>query len=987
MLKSKNSNSSQVSISQDLRNRFSDISCCSIGKFILAQYCRCYPNYVEQVDADLFHLKNSTHTDIHTSNRATKQPTDTDSCSILDILVLRENCNEHIDEEQIPVFICEQWVFKLTNTSSTVDRAQSVNDVQREIEHYFSSSPFSFWLKEHFQFKPFRLSHRVRTDHEDSSLLGVCFPMDSSQMDHMVSSVGRFSSVVQKKLSSHPHSQMSSDRHSASMGSWLKHAFSPIMIGSDKLLKLTVFAPERMPADSPDCPFCIPSSESPSLTPKRSNRVGASVEESRQPPVSESTDVTSLRGSNNENLASSPSSFVECSLDLKPLDENLNSPIVVMTDSRTNFFPESSHSAMYDMPFFPVVNFESATESATSTLTKKSRLVKASGTSVPLESPPRKQQRISAESNGLSSCSDLTVTTTVTSSLSHNRGATLDNVIAEFHQLNVERCEFDHLKQDWNHSSLNTTDCLPPEQFYLSTGKLPTSVQAPQSEPCVTRSLAKKREYTSNAPGLDSKNSMNSSSSESNYGHLPRERRRNATSTCVSQRDSILFFNRRTGLPLQSSPVPLKRSTSGKFDFDSSLSSLKPSQSSTSVYDQTKQNTHLDSSTCGNRSSEAALSTTLSNVQLRRRPASLRLNLPTENEQNGRHALPGRRRTCQTEVDQVEISCSAPPSGSRNSGLRSSGHDRMANTLGCSPVSHGSSQHLLVNFEESMLNGRIHPVGQVDGFTLELGASGSFFPAHERVPLKTYFFNLSDDNKPSPYLGYADLRHLRNGKGYHVPMKGSVQLTLFNPNKFVVKMFVIGYDFEDMPPNSQTFLRQRTVYVPIPKKPSLTEHSWTESNEEARSSSNEPSKVGDHLSATDLYWLSSKRCESELTTSSSCSSSSCSCSSLSSLSSACSSSSLASSQTVNSIGGRAEHSVCLRYLVHLRFHTTRSGRLYLHTDARLIFARDKFEFDPRVADYELRSFVHAPSNPRYSPKKWTKRQRTSVPFLPRFTSP
>ncbi|KAF5396895.1 hypothetical protein PHET_10166, partial [Paragonimus heterotremus] len=368
--------------------------------------------------------------------------------------------------------------------------------------------------------------------------------------------------------------------------------------------------------------------------------------------------------------------------------------------------------------------------------------------------------------------------------------------------------------------------------------------------------------------------------------------------------------------------VPLKRSTSGKFDFDSSLSSLKASQSSTSVYDQVKQdavpfNTDLDPSACGNRSSEVAVSTNLSNVQLRRRPASLRLNLPTENEQNGRHALPGRRRTCQTEVNQAEISCSAPPSGSRNSGLRSSGHDRMANTLGCSPVSHGSSQHLLVNFEESMLNGRIHPVGQVDGFTLELGASGSFFPAHERVPLKTYFFNLSDDNKPSPYLGYADLRHLRNGKGYHVPMKGSVQLTLFNPNKFVVKMFVIGYDFEDMPPNSQTFLRQRTVYVPIPKKPNLTEHSWTEPNEEIRSSADEPSKVGDNLSASDLFWLSSKRCESELTTSF-CSSSSCSCSSLSSLSSACSSSSLASNQTVNSIGGRAEHSVCLRYLVHLR---------------------------------------------------------------------
>lgn len=30
----------------------------------------------------------------------------------------------------------------------------------------------------------------------------------------------------------------------------------------------------------------------------------------------------------------------------------------------------------------------------------------------------------------------------------------------------------------------------------------------------------------------------------------------------------------------------------------------------------------------------------------------------------------------------------------------------------------------------------------------------------------------------------------------------------------VVKMFVVMYDLSDMPPNSQTFLRQRTLYMP-----------------------------------------------------------------------------------------------------------------------------------------------------------------------------
>lgn len=34
--------------------------------------------------------------------------------------------------------------------------------------------------------------------------------------------------------------------------------------------------------------------------------------------------------------------------------------------------------------------------------------------------------------------------------------------------------------------------------------------------------------------------------------------------------------------------------------------------------------------------------------------------------------------------------------------------------------------------------------------------------------------------------------------------------TVFNPNKTVVKMFVVLYDFSDMPAKSQTFLRQKT---------------------------------------------------------------------------------------------------------------------------------------------------------------------------------
>jgi hypothetical protein len=57
--------------------------------------------------------------------------------------------------------------------------------------------------------------------------------------------------------------------------------------------------------------------------------------------------------------------------------------------------------------------------------------------------------------------------------------------------------------------------------------------------------------------------------------------------------------------------------------------------------------------------------------------------------------------------------------------------------------------------------------------------------------------------------------HINLGKkGYRVPQKGTIQVTLFNPMGTVVKMFVVMYDLSDMPENSQTFLRQRTLYMP-----------------------------------------------------------------------------------------------------------------------------------------------------------------------------
>lgn len=46
-------------------------------------------------------------------------------------------------------------------------------------------------------------------------------------------------------------------------------------------------------------------------------------------------------------------------------------------------------------------------------------------------------------------------------------------------------------------------------------------------------------------------------------------------------------------------------------------------------------------------------------------------------------------------------------------------------------------------------------------------------------------------------------------------LSGCTSQTLFNPNKTVVKMFVVMYDLRAMPAGHQTFLRQRTFSVPV----------------------------------------------------------------------------------------------------------------------------------------------------------------------------
>ncbi|KAF7659099.1 hypothetical protein LDENG_00002940 [Lucifuga dentata] len=198
---------------------------------------------------------------------------------------------------------------------------------------------------------------------------------------------------------------------------------------------------------------------------------------------------------------------------------------------------------------------------------------------------------------------------------------------------------------------------------------------------------------------------------------------------------------------------------------------------------------------------------------------------------------------------------------------------------------------LLGNFEECVLNYRLEPLGTVDGFTAEVGASGSFCPSHLTLPVDVSFYSVSDDNAPSPYMGVINLESLGK-RGYRVPPSGTIQVTLFNPNKTVVKMFVVVYDLRAMPAGHQTFLRQRTFSVPV-RRDTNTQ------------TSRKPLALGQ---------------------------------------------------------GRT-----LRYLVHLRFQSSKSGKIYLHRDIRLLFSRKSMEVDSGAA-YELQSFTESPIDPPFSPR-------------------
>uniref|UniRef100_A0A5K4F3B9 DUF4210 domain-containing protein n=1 Tax=Schistosoma mansoni TaxID=6183 RepID=A0A5K4F3B9_SCHMA len=1065
-----------------------------ICRFILSQQSKIYRGLVEYIDGtsvgaprtnktegDKAFTKDNCCDDVRRSSQCDKLTL------TIETLFVGENCLEHCGDNQLPVYVMEQWTAQVL-PQNPKNRGISISDCQIELLDYIQTSPLMTAIKEPGRPRRYKLTHRSYVC-DRISHVGDSFLMDASDILSMDCLSDR-----NKNSQDDDHDGSSISKIVRQMDgceSPIKRVFTPVCISEKELLHINVVTLKHLPQQFLGCPLCL----DPTYLTNKDNFTMLSRARCYSPETLVDLDVCKKNSTLVSHITyGKPNVHPPNFLNLPKCSSNevVRSPIVVMADTEERFMQST-----FDNPFYnilPPCSSWDCTESGHSTLTKKSSRLTDSNRiyQIPLESPPRKQQRISCYAHELTSetkdsddSNELpsSVTPTINKTPGVQREGCINKVIAEFTLLNVER---DLIMNSVDDSNLGSA-CIPPVNACFSSFDVHRdSIQCNQ----LSYSTAKKRDHASESQlSTDSENSVLLTSPSASSQPVPRlSRRRNATSASVwpssFHNDGTPFFNRRTGLPLQSSPVPLKRSTSGKFDFDLSLNRMKTSRSSICmVYNHNLQNssdintdhgkepssgvdvlksdrkfssatvpTDNNSSDNNENSSHKSNQTMTS---FRRRPSSLRFTSQYQEQSyerntistsivgssNNRHTLAGaRRRNYPIEINSTELSCSAPPSGGRSFQPHKNITNRLANTMACTPVPHGSSQHLLVNFEESMLNGRIHPVGQVEGFSIELGASGSFYPNHIRLPMKAYFFNLSDDNAPSPYLGYADLKQLPNNKGYHIPKKGSIQLTLFNPTGLVVKMFVIVYDLADMPPNCQTFLRQRTVYMPIQQQQQHHHHHQFDSSQmisnqmmnttQSTSStcplykpqhSSTPCQTTtthtqmNHLDCTNSLTTSMLNPNVSVNTSSNCttdhlwnissksltepntpflsfssqSSSSCSCSSIASI---CSLSSYGSQNAVNntnntttnsntthttgiSLNTRNELPAYLRYLVHLRFHTTRSGKLYLHTDLRLIFSRDKFEFDPRIATYELRSFIDAPSNPRYSPKKWSTRQQ------------
>ncbi|KAJ3361903.1 hypothetical protein HDU91_003690 [Kappamyces sp. JEL0680] len=145
------------------------------------------------------------------------------------------------------------------------------------------------------------------------------------------------------------------------------------------------------------------------------------------------------------------------------------------------------------------------------------------------------------------------------------------------------------------------------------------------------------------------------------------------------------------------------------------------------------------------------------------------------------------------------------------------------------------------SYEESILIGRLSTTpSKPITFLAEIGvlATGKCkphlkCPPHLCLDFPAYFYQLPEEDVPTPYVGTIDINRTAccganekltaeplEGTGYRLPNKGQLQILIKNPSCTAVKVFLIPYDFRDMPPNTKTFIRQKS-YAIQKRKPSI----------------------------------------------------------------------------------------------------------------------------------------------------------------------
>ena len=195
---------------------------------------------------------------------------------------------------------------------------------------------------------------------------------------------------------------------------------------------------------------------------------------------------------------------------------------------------------------------------------------------------------------------------------------------------------------------------------------------------------------------------------------------------CANFRQSFdsatsMVFHRKTGLPLTSSPAPLRRGTD-KFDYDDSINTPHDIKKALFAKKSLKYPSCPSEGNCSPSQPKKVKKLRSSGIV---EEIENKENVIIETTTQSRQRRPSKKL----------LSASAPA------------------TL--------TSNNLLGNFEESVLNGRLEPNSTVEGFTAEIGASGAFQPKHRTLPVTVFFYTLCDNAAySSPYLGMIRFTYL-----------------------------------------------------------------------------------------------------------------------------------------------------------------------------------------------------------------------------------